>query len=147
VTFPAPGDDACSLGLQLSPHGLVWGYRQRHDCGVGSDLIVVSVDPDMATPVGRDRGQHRFTRDLPVKGPIETRESAGSGGKREQGPTDFMCLAERLQRDLTSLDVLWLPPDPPVYVHSSRQPRTPSAHRRHPWCRRIGAGRAHYLVG
>jgi hypothetical protein len=26
---------------------------------------------------------------------------------------DFMCLAKRLQRDLTSLDILWLPPEQP----------------------------------
>ena len=80
-------DDACNLSLQLSPHGLEWGYRQRHDCGVGRDLIVVSVDSDLATPVGRDRGLHRLKRDLPVKGPIETRAVSGFRGQKEQGPT------------------------------------------------------------
>jgi hypothetical protein len=48
---------------------------------------VVSVDSDMATPVGRNRGLHPLKRDLPVKGPIETRAVSGLRGKKEQGPT------------------------------------------------------------
>jgi len=95
---------------------------------------------------------------------------------------DFMCLAKRLQRDLTSLDLLWLPPARPalarfinslilaeetdldpdgaaashfeLYVQGMEEVGASTtealgflAMLRDPWCRRIGAGRAHNLVG